>query len=590
MDTDALLTLPSDYPWDQSGGVDVFLNLDEVVESGFAGSDILTTPTSPLFGFESSDDSGLSPPHSTEHSSSQSSPLHPGYSSFPSSPLREDVFVNSTYSSYFSLPDLMEHNDLRPALPEIKEEPSMKANKNKPRKRQRKDEKVEPMQHEVTAVTLSKDTLLKISSAELEAFFRKFTSVRSLTDAEEREVKRQRRLVKNRESALASRERKKSLMHDYEAANKQLTQDNQVLHEQNSQLRTENDSLRAENNQLRQILDGQGKSHLLGQLGQLATISRPRTAPGVSTEKVRNAGAVLLIVMLSFGLVITNNSPFKKAPTSEVVSRDSVAAASALVKRGVDQPILTRSPVQRVLLEVAAERVDQRNDSVQSKLPPSAVEPLALPLSASEPLVEIKLEPMDIDAPSKSTPRIEPTRIERSGTRSPSSSKAPTPIKMRVQDEPDDDDDDEAMRRWQSQTSASKSTQPPSTFMSGFMNSSTPVISTDQDADLNSWSHNRTRTSRPNTAYVTCPSGLRQVIPADTDPLDPDAPFYISMLIPTRSTLGSKSKAKFLSNSSSMDQDQDQDTEDGPEGMLEITCQVVDIQMIPFKNVPALVA
>eukprot|EP01126_Amoeba_proteus_P064430 TRINITY_DN9022_c0_g1_i3.p1 TRINITY_DN9022_c0_g1~~TRINITY_DN9022_c0_g1_i3.p1 ORF type:complete len:278 (-),score=28.02 TRINITY_DN9022_c0_g1_i3:12-845(-) len=64
------------------------------------------------------------------------------------------------------------------------------------------------------------------------------TDIRPLTDAEHKEVKRQRRLVKNREYAQTSRTKKKQFVED-------LKQENDLLKVQLKQLSQENDQLKA---------------------------------------------------------------------------------------------------------------------------------------------------------------------------------------------------------------------------------------------------------------------------------------------------------------------------------------------------------
>jgi uncharacterized protein YlxW (UPF0749 family) len=66
----------------------------------------------------------------------------------------------------------------------------------------------------VSAVILTRDQLLKFSSKDLDNFARSVASHRPLTSTEEKELKRQRRLIKNRESAQASRERKRVFVDD----------------------------------------------------------------------------------------------------------------------------------------------------------------------------------------------------------------------------------------------------------------------------------------------------------------------------------------------------------------------------------------
>jgi predicted RNase H-like nuclease (RuvC/YqgF family) len=78
-------------------------------------------------------------------------------------------------------------------------------------------------------------------------------STRRLTEEEDQDLKRQRRLVKNRVSALASRNRKKEeteLMEDQVA---RLRKENMIQREQIARLESENESLKKEMNSFREF-------------------------------------------------------------------------------------------------------------------------------------------------------------------------------------------------------------------------------------------------------------------------------------------------------------------------------------------------
>jgi len=67
-----------------------------------------------------------------------------------------------------------------------------------------------------TAVSLGREQLLTISSQDLEAFAQTISSTRKLSSAEQRELRIQRRLVKNREYAQDSRKKKKTYVEELE--------------------------------------------------------------------------------------------------------------------------------------------------------------------------------------------------------------------------------------------------------------------------------------------------------------------------------------------------------------------------------------
>jgi uncharacterized protein with von Willebrand factor type A (vWA) domain len=80
---------------------------------------------------------------------------------------------------------------------------------------------------------------------ELDDYAAQLRATRPLTAAEEKELKRQRRLIKNRESAYLSRQRRKEHLDDLE----ELTAN---LREENAKLRSLVESLSAENAQLKE--------------------------------------------------------------------------------------------------------------------------------------------------------------------------------------------------------------------------------------------------------------------------------------------------------------------------------------------------
>lgn len=110
------------------------------------------------------------------------------------------------------------------------------------RKRTKKNGDEAPPQ---TAVTLPRDELLKLSSQELEDYAENLRKVRKLTAEEEKDLRRQRRLIKNRESAQLSRVRRREHIEVIEA------QLNEVQAE-NARLKLQVETLTAENLQLKQ--------------------------------------------------------------------------------------------------------------------------------------------------------------------------------------------------------------------------------------------------------------------------------------------------------------------------------------------------
>jgi len=153
-------------------------------------------------------------------------------------------------------------------------------------------------------VTLSRDDLLRFSSEQFEDFVSQVTDMRELTQSEKNEVKRQRRLIKNRESAQASRQRKKSRVDELERRVKDLTHENSLLKENITALTTENTQLKSEVGFLQAVVNKSGITNVFSihptnysNLGGKQQNGIPPTATG---------RLVLMVVLFSFGLFFSS--------------------------------------------------------------------------------------------------------------------------------------------------------------------------------------------------------------------------------------------------------------------------------------------
>jgi len=133
--------------------------------------------------------------------------------------------------------------------------------KKRGRKRRRTDEgSVEVTgdeQEDISFVSLSREELLEISSYDLEERTKKLVATRPLTAAEQREIKRQRRLIKNREYAQASRAKKKGNMSEINSRMQSLEDENEQLKRQVALLQARCNDLGNENNDLKTKLVAQ---------------------------------------------------------------------------------------------------------------------------------------------------------------------------------------------------------------------------------------------------------------------------------------------------------------------------------------------
>jgi len=147
---------------------------------------------------------------------------------------------------------------------------------DKPKKRGRKKQKRDLTNEnmDVTQVTISRENLLKITSDEYDGMIKHVSDQRALTFAESKHIKEQRRLIKNRESAQASRQRKK---------------------EHADSLAKQNEILRAENEALKKEIKS-----LKDEVGKLSGIIKKTTVSMTPTTK--NGRIVALAILFSFGL------------------------------------------------------------------------------------------------------------------------------------------------------------------------------------------------------------------------------------------------------------------------------------------------
>jgi len=113
---------------------------------------------------------------------------------------------------------------------------------------------------------LSREELLELSSMEFEEYATQLAQHHPLTPAEERELKKQRRLIKNRESAQLSRKRKKNYIEELEGKLQGLEGENVNLKHDLASLAVKNSQLRGEVTYLNDMIE---KSSLAGAFSDL---------------------------------------------------------------------------------------------------------------------------------------------------------------------------------------------------------------------------------------------------------------------------------------------------------------------------------
>jgi chromosome segregation ATPase len=140
---------------------------------------------------------------------------------------------------------------------------------------------------------LSRDELLNMTSDALEEHAKRLASQRTLTPEEQKRFKRQRRLIKNRESAQLSRMRKKAYVDELERQIADLKEEKDEIRRRADNAERQLAQARAETAQLRALL-AQNPA-LAAPLSSLAMPEVPVAVELESSKRRRGAGGVTLL-------------------------------------------------------------------------------------------------------------------------------------------------------------------------------------------------------------------------------------------------------------------------------------------------------
>jgi len=148
----------------------------------------------------------------------------------------------------------------------------------------------------VTPSLLSQgEKLTNLSSQKLEEYVKSLSATRPLTPEEEKQLKKQRRLIKNRESAQLSRQKKKQYVEDLEKTVQSLRSENNALNEQVGNLTLRNQQLEEQVTYLKSCFDNK---QLLSSNDNL-----------FNKKSAATAGLCMFVVLFSFGLLFSASSP-----------------------------------------------------------------------------------------------------------------------------------------------------------------------------------------------------------------------------------------------------------------------------------------
>eukprot|EP01125_Pyxidicula_operculata_P019867 TRINITY_DN7224_c0_g1_i1.p1 TRINITY_DN7224_c0_g1~~TRINITY_DN7224_c0_g1_i1.p1 ORF type:complete len:442 (-),score=134.92 TRINITY_DN7224_c0_g1_i1:178-1503(-) len=192
--------------------------------------------------------------------------------------------LNQIKMNYFSLPtQAMAFPYIFATKPVLVPEPAtLTANTTpavpNPLKRKREDP---------SDVKLTREQLLELSSQDYEAYVKQIQQARALSSEEQREVKRQRRLIKNREYAQTSRNKKKEFVNTIQGQLDQVVAERDSLKEEVQQLKNTVEQLNQRVHELEtqndQLLKGTHVTPFDGSLASPSSSpSSPRSSPSDS--------------------------------------------------------------------------------------------------------------------------------------------------------------------------------------------------------------------------------------------------------------------------------------------------------------------
>lgn len=350
---------------------------------------------------------------------------------------------------------------------------------------------------------LSREELLNLSSKKFEEYVRRLMAKRDLTSEERKELKRQRRLIKNRESAQASRQRKKNYMETLEQQVATLNSENNRLREHITALSTENKSLKDEVIYLHDMIKKTPGLSTLFTAGASYMASFSKGQQNLSAN-VKSAGLCLMILLFSFGLFFNNMQPQQQ---------------QAL-------------PWDRTGREAIPEVVPSSNRL-------SKLEDGTFKLAGNEKDIVNVLSEQEFN-----TERLERAYKTRHAPKEARITEV-APVTQAAQPAPQPKNNNNAAQPTESHGVKRKRSE---------MKESKPID--DIKSQISTW--------KPNTTYLMC-NDIQQVVPPENVPRDASAPLLIAFLLPSDSFNGTSSQSTGQENN----------------GMLEVTCQVIDVNILP---------
>eukprot|EP01121_Diplochlamys_sp_Union-15-3_P022144 TRINITY_DN933_c0_g1_i1.p1 TRINITY_DN933_c0_g1~~TRINITY_DN933_c0_g1_i1.p1 ORF type:complete len:596 (+),score=97.94 TRINITY_DN933_c0_g1_i1:88-1875(+) len=387
--------------------------------------------------------------------------------------------------------------------------PPSKSLKKRPRKKRKLKEVSLPNPLiDTKSVVLPREALLNLNSSSFDDYVRKVGTSREISNEEQKALKRQRRLIKNRESAQASRQRKKDYIDQLEEKVAKLTNDNASIKEHLAALQSENNHLKNEVTYLHDIIKkNPGLSSLFQGMNYLGKISKQGY-----TNNVRVASVCLMLILFSFGLFFNphqGNLLLSLPPQRDFIPDSIPASTNGRVLATKFQPAsLSHGDVVR------SSNQQQQDDEVDIK----------------------RLENKNY----KKDQKYQSKNQQQKASSSPISPKS-TKHELLLE-------------------APSRVVQSPSKHKDDVV-SSVDIVTTHHDPKSVSNIQPIITNWKPNTTYLVCPDVRQITPPPEVQVEEANSPHMVAFLIPP-DTLNPSNE-----------------TDSG--SMIEVTCQVVDINMLP---------
>jgi len=241
---------------------------------------------------------------------------------------------------------------------------------------------------------LSKEELATLSSEELEEYA---TAIQNsnLSAGEKNEIRKQLRLVKNRESAQASRLRKKTYIDDLEKKVNLLQAENTVLRSKTKEMHDQNAQLKTEVVYLKGVVSKGGLSKVFEQgatfFNKLSQQQVQQQQAGkAGTMSARTTGVVLMVVLFSFGLLF--NSHQMVNPATPIAIKSAVHEANGrILTHAQYKPTSEQRDVLSILdkSEMPTQRIRQIVEK-QRAMPNAATHKLGEPVAKTIAVPELQ--------------------------------------------------------------------------------------------------------------------------------------------------------------------------------------------------------